>query len=199
MEFVDGMTEVPDDKLATIVTYLQMFERPEQRPVPAPDGVTLHHHETPDLDWYRTLFRAVGGDYLWESRLKMEDARLIAHLSSSNVSVWSVRKEGQDLGLLELEWKDSDCELSFFGLAQPLIGGGVGRWLMNHAIEFAFERPIQRFFVHTCTLDSAQALSFYIRSGFTPYRRAVEIMQDPRLGGYYTADAAPQIPYLVKG
>ncbi len=198
MEFVDGLTEIPDDKLATIVTYLQMFERPELRPAAAPEGVSLQRHDAPDLSWYRTLFRAVGGDYLWVSRLETPDADLSAHLNHDNVSVWSVRKNGEDLGLLELEWKDGECELSFFGLAQPLIGGGVGRWLMNQAIEFAFERPIERFFVHTCTLDSAQALPFYIRSGFSPYRRALEIMQDPRLGGYYAADAAPQLPYLVK-
>ncbi|MBT8155232.1 GNAT family N-acetyltransferase [Epibacterium ulvae] len=197
MTITDGITELPAGKLAAVVTYLQMFDRPETRAVTAPAGVTLQPHAAPDAEWYRTLFRLIGEDYLWFSRLERDGAELAAHLAKDSVEVWSVQKDGADLGLLELEWQaGGDCELSFFGLSPALIGGGIGRWLMNHAINRAFARPVSRFYVHTCSLDSAQALDFYVRSGFEPYRRAIELMEDPRLTGTIGTDKAPQIPLI---
>lgn len=197
MEFPDGITELPAGKLAAVVTYLQMFERPTARGLSSPDGVTLKKHVAPSVDWYRRLYRLVGEDYLWFSRLERDDAELAAHLAQDSVEVWSVQKGGADLGLLELEWQGAgDCELSFFGLSPELIGGGIGRWLMDHATGRAFSRPIERFYVHTCTLDSAQALGFYCRSGFTPYGRAIELMDDPRQTGSIAKGKAPQIPLI---
>jgi hypothetical protein len=68
---------------------------------------------------------------------------------------------------------------------------------MNEAIRRAFRHPIRRFFVHTCSLDHPSALSFYVRSGFTPYRRAIEVADDPRLTGHLPLETAPQIPVLA--
>lgn len=195
MTLPDGMTELAPGKIASVVTYLQMFTRPAPREVTLPTGLSVQRQMAPSVEWYRDLYRLVGEGYLWFSRLEMADDDLAAHLAREQVEVWSVVRDGCDLGLLELEWFDNgDCELSFFGLAPDLVGGGVGRWLMEHALERAFGRPIERFFVHTCTLDSPQALGFYERSGFVPYGRAIEIVDDPRNRGLIAADKALQIP-----
>jgi ribosomal protein S18 acetylase RimI-like enzyme len=77
-----------------------------------------------------------------------------------------------------------------------VIGRGAGRLMMNAAIRRAFAKPIHRFVVHTCSLDHPEALGFYIRSGFVPYRRAIEIADDPRLAGHLSPHAAPQVPIL---
>jgi hypothetical protein len=50
--------------------------------------------------------------------------------------------------------------------------------------------------VHTCTLDHPNALGFYLRSGFTPYARSVEIADDPRLHGVLPRSAAPHVPVM---
>ncbi|TNE64949.1 MAG: GNAT family N-acetyltransferase [Rhodobacteraceae bacterium] len=193
----DGLHELPSGKLAAIVTYLEMFARPTPRPVPEQPGLELIRHKAPDLDWYRVLYRRVGEDWLWFSRMYMQDAKLSAILTDPDVEVYSARKDGVDLGLLELDFRDPDnTELAFFGLDTSLIGGGTGRWLMEHALDKAFARPIKRFFVHTCTLDSPQAVEFYIRSGFVPYGRAIEVMDDPRMNGPLSETAAPQIPRI---
>lgn len=193
----DGLHELPSGKLAAIVTYLEMFKRPDPRPVPEQPGLELIRHEAPGLDWYRALYRRVGEDWLWFSRMYMPDAKLSAILSDPDVEVYSARKDGVDLGLLELDFRDPDnTELAFFGLDASLIGGGTGRWLMEHALDLAFAHPIKRFFVHTCTLDSPQAVGFYIRSGFAPYGRAIEVMDDPRINGPLAKTAAPHIPLI---
>lgn len=180
-----------------MVTYLEMSQRPAPRDVAAPEGVTLLAHEAADLAWYRGLYRAVGEDWLWFSRLYMEDAALAAILHHKDVEVYALRKDGRDLGLLELDFRDPDnTELAFFGLSKELIGTGAGRWMMERALDLAFKRPIRRLFVHTCTLDSPQAVGFYIRSGFVPYGRAIEVMDDPRMNGPVRGDAAGHIPKI---
>jgi len=193
----DGYHDVPPGKVAAVVTHLEMTARPAPRAVP-PVAAELVAHERPDPGWYRELFLRVGGvDWLWFSRLGLSDSDLHAVTHDPQVEVWSVRREGADLGLLELDFRQQGaCELAYFGLAGPLQGQGVGRWLMDHAIGRAWARPISRFHVHTCTLDSPAALAFYIRSGFTPYRRQVEIADDPRLIGQLPCSAAPQVPII---
>ena len=67
---------------------------------------------------------------------------------------------------------------------------------MDKAIQLAWAEPIDRFWVHTCTLDHPRALAFYMRSGFTAYRRELEVADDPRLTGVLPREAAPQIPII---
>ncbi len=197
MDINNGMYELPSGKVAAVVTYLQMSAPPKMKNLPAPENLALVRYETPEVEWYLALFRRVGAEYLWASRLQMDQQKLAEHLAQNNVEVWAVERDATALGLLELEWtQENSCELSFFGLAPELIGAGVGRWLMQHAITRAFSREIQRFFLHTCTLDSAQALAFYRRSGFEPYKRGVEVMDDPRHTGDIDPKNAPQIPLL---
>jgi hypothetical protein len=68
---------------------------------------------------------------------------------------------------------------------------------MNRALEKVWQRPISRFWVHTCTLDHPNALAFYMRSGFVPFRRQIEIAPDPRLQGVSLA-SRERTPVLAK-
>ncbi|MCX8227148.1 MAG: GNAT family N-acetyltransferase [Sulfitobacter sp.] len=193
----DGYHDVPAGKLAMVVTHLQMHAAAPIRAVPLPDGVTLRQ-VTPTFEWYRDIFHRVGAqDWLWFGRLKMSDAELNAILTDPDMAFYTLSKDGQDEALLELDFRQSgECELAYFGLTSKLIGAGAGRYLMNHAIATAWAKPIKRFHVHTCTIDSPQALAFYIRSGFTPYRRQIEVDDDPRLTGMLGGDAGPHVPII---
>lgn len=192
----DGFHDVPPGRVATVVTHLEMTAPATVRGIDLPDGLTFRRVEKPDVDWYRTLFRRVGAeDWLWFSRLQMSDQELADIVQHELVEVYAVSDGAQDLGLLELDFRlEADCELAFFGVAKDLIGRGVGRFLMDRAIELAWARPIKLFHVHTCTLDSPQALGFYIRSGFQAVRQQIEVAPDPRLNDLIAREAAPQIP-----
>jgi len=91
---------------------------------------------------------------------------------------------------------DEAAELAYFGLVESAFGSGAGRWLMNEAIGRAWARPIRRLFVHTCTFDHAGAIAFYVRSGFRPYKYGIEVIDDPRLTGVLSREAAPHIPLI---
>jgi GNAT superfamily N-acetyltransferase len=174
-----------------------MREKPPLRPGPSAPSWRLARFTDPDLDRYRAMFHRVGDEELWAGRMLMPQAELEGFLTDRRVEIYVLVSEGSDDGLLELDFRiDRECELSLFGVAAPLIGTGAGRWLMNHGVEIAWSHPIERFWVHTCTLDHPNALGFYQRTGFTPYQRKVEIYDDPRVLGLTRPDAAPRVPML---
>ncbi|MCK0196557.1 GNAT family N-acetyltransferase [Ancylobacter sp. 6x-1] len=200
---LDGYTTVPPGKIACIVTFLEMTARPAPLPERGTDGFTLDRVEAPDPGWYRALFRRIGEDWLWFSRLRMNDAALCAIIGHPDVGVHVLRRAGADLGLVELDFRvPGEVELAFVGLVPELVGSGAGRFLMNRALDLAFaSRPERvqpkRVHVHTCTLDHPGALPFYIKAGFRPVGRAVEIADDPRAGGVLAPDAARHFPMLT--
>ncbi len=198
MAFPDGFIDVPPGKIAAIITYLEMLRPAAARPAPALPDIGLRHVEAPEAAWYRKLYARVGAqDWLWSSRLEFPVLDLEAVIQHPGVQIYALTENGNDEGLLELDFRvEGACELAFFGLTRGLIGRGAGRFLMNQAIALAWARPIQRFWLHTCTLDHPDAVGFYMRSGFTPFRRQIEIADDPRLDGVLPETAAPQMPII---
>jgi GNAT superfamily N-acetyltransferase len=192
----DGYSDVPAGKVAAIVTHLEMTERPSAVADPARPW-TLRKVETPGLDWFRDLNRRVGEQWLWFSRMRMSDAELAAAIQAPLVEIHALVREGRDEGLLELDFRDAgQCEIVYFGVAAPLIGSGAGRWLRNRALELAWSRPVKRVWLHTCTFDHPSALSFYQRAGFRPFRRQIEVADDPRLDGTAPRSAATHVPII---
>ncbi len=192
-----GYSDVTPGCIASVVTCLEMREKPTEAPIPLPEGFSLRPFSERDPDLYRSLFRKVGANWLWFSRLVMSDEMLISVLHSSSREIYCVHHNGQDVGLVELDFSEPDeAELAFLGLTQDVTGKGIGRAVMSAAIALAWAKPVQRFWVHTCTFDHPSALGFYIRSGFTPYARRVEVQTDPRLSGHLPLDAAPHVPLL---
>ena len=194
-----SLTRVPDDQIATIVTSLQMVERPRPRPAPSSRlNLRLDRWREPSPERYRTLFRRVGAPWLWFSRLVMSDAALTAIIHDAGIEIFAVTdRQGIEIGLLELDFRQAEaCELSFLGLVPELTGKGEGRWLMAQALALGWRKDVSRLWVHTCTLDHPSALGFYRAQGFVPFARAVETFADPRLAGVLPPDAAPQIPLI---
>ena len=194
----DGFHDVPTGKIAAVVTSLEMFERPSLRPEAAGAGWTLARLEPPDAEDYLDLYRAVGTDWLWFTRLVTSRGQLLSDILDPKVEVYRLSAPGGEVGILELDFRQPEtCELVYFGVTGGLIGGGAARWMMNRAIERAWSQPIKRFWVHTCTLDHAGAPDFYVRSGFRAYRREIEIADDPRLIGLAPLGSAPHVPVIL--
>ena len=194
-----GLTPVPDEQVATVVTTLEMRAAPPRRPLPeAP--LALQRWPAPDLAKYRALFARVGAPWLWFSRLAMDDAALAAIIHDPAIEVSAVLDRGRiEVGMLELDFRaEGACEVSYFGLVPELAGRGHGRWLMAHALAQAWRPDVGRVWVHTCTLDHPRALGFYRAQGFVAVKRTVETFADPRLSGLLPEDAAPHVPLLSR-
>ena len=191
----DGFHDIPPGKVAMVVTFLEMHT-PRQRGVPLPDGLKFEEMD-PDVASYRNLYRRVGDDWLWYGRNLLPDADLASILNDPRTRYFTLMKDGVAEALLELDFRqEGACELAYFGLTSKLIGTGAGAYLMDSAVEHAFAAPISRFHVHTCTIDSQQALPFYQRSGFTPIMQKIEIAEDPRIDHGYDRALAPHVPII---
>ncbi len=189
--------ELPPGKLANVVTCLEIKTNPQVEAKALPKDYSLRRVDVDDLNSYRKIFRKVGEDLMWFSRLIMPDEKLAAILGHPAVESFVLDHNGTLVGILELDFKDlPNCELAFFGLAKEAIGGGMGRALMNVAIAKAWEKPINRLWVHTCHFDHPNALGFYKRSGFVPYGLMVEIHDDPRLSGKLPRHASPHVALI---
>ena len=193
-----ALIPVDDGELATIVTTLEMTRRPPLRPLPA-SPLRLVRWATPEPEKYRTLFRRVGGPWLWYSRLAMDDAALSAIVHDAGVEVYAVTdRAGIEVGLLELDLRHAGaCELSYFGLVPELAGRGHGGWLMAEAMARCWRPGVTRVWVHTCTLDHPAALGFYRKQGFVAVKRTIETFPDPRRLGLLPVEMGAHIPYLA--
>lgn len=193
----DGYTEVPAGKLVNVVTYLEMRTPQPIPPSAATSEFTVRQVARPDLDWYRSLYREIGEPWLWFSRLRLSDDDLSAILHDPATDVFALSHSGADRGLLEFDRRSfPDIELAFFGLTQDLIGKGAGRALLAYCLPLAWEHHPQRVWLHTCTSDHPAALAFYRKLGFVPYKRTIEIADDPRVTGEIPRTAAPHVPMV---
>lgn len=213
-----GYSPLQPGQVANVVTCLEMLTPPPPRAPRASDAsLALTPWQRPSLDAFRALFRLVGQDWLWHSRLHMADAKLRAILDDADVDLYRLMEGDAVLGLLELDFREAgQCELSFFGLVPGAIGKGAGRFLVDRGIALAWNRgpdsqgmgkqaisrqpisrqAISRMWVHTCTFDHPAALGFYQKAGFKPYAFMVEVQDDPRLTGHLPRSAAPHVPLI---
>ena len=193
-----ALIPVANDVLATIVTTLEMRRRPPLRPIPG-SRFRLVRWERPAIDRYRTLFARVGAPWLWFSRLVMAEPMLSAILDDPLIQVHAViDPAGIEVGMVELDLRQpAACEISYFGLVPELAGQGHGRWLMAETLARAWNKGVERVWLHTCTLDHPGALGFYRAQGFAAVKRTIETFPDPRISGVLPRDAAPQIPLLA--
>ena len=187
------MSAVPAGHVAAVVTYLEMDEAPADLAAPA-SPLRIERLAGIDPDRYRALFRRVGAQWLWFSRLAMSDAELHAKLAEVHV----VRgPDGGDVGFIELDFREPGrCSIRFLGLVPELAGQGHGRWLFAETLRRAWAPGVEKVTVHTCSLDHPAALPAYLRAGFVAKRRAFESFPDPRLAGLLPRDVAPQIPLV---
>ena len=193
---LDGYTALPKGKLASIVTSLEM-----RRPFPAamPGGRSvLRRVPQPDVEIYRDLYRRIGEPWLWFSRLKMTAEELRAIIRHPAVEVFDIVDEASSVcGLVELDMRVAgECELAFFGVVPDAVGKGLGRAAMTETIARVAATSADRFWVHTCTLDHESALTFYVRSGFRPFARSIEVFDDPRTTGVVPRESAARVPII---
>jgi GNAT superfamily N-acetyltransferase len=182
-----------------VVTYLEMFERPSPRVLPAPSGkLALMRAEACSVSFYRYLYETVGTPWVWFERRQMSDAALAAELAKLSTEIFVIYAGGVPAGYFELDCADlHETELCYFGLIPEFIGRRLGPFLLNAAIEQAWSRPIERFWVHTCTFDHPRALPLYQRAGFVVYAQRKVSFADPRERGILPRSLRhPRLPPL---
>jgi GNAT superfamily N-acetyltransferase len=195
---LDGYTDLPPGKIASVVTFLGMRARPAPRAeAPGAEAFRLERLTGAWSGLYRKVFSTLGERWMWFSRTEMPDVELKALLDDPRIEAYALIGPDGPCGLLDLDFREAGaCEIVFFGVYDALVGKGAARWLMNRGLEKAWRDGVGHVWLHTCHFDHPKALDFYRRSGFSPWKLAIEVVDDPRLSGHMRRDAAPHIPLI---
>lgn len=190
---------MPPGKLRQVVTFMEMTQPPwcggaaPANPPPRADASVALIDEV-SLGDYRALHRTVGEVWLWWERRAMSDADLGAILADPEIEIRFLYVGGDLVGFSELDRGGAgEVKLAYFGVAPAFIGAGLGRYLLQETLAAAWASRPCRVWLHTCDHDHPQAVAFYRRAGFRPYRIEEVVIDDPRSLGLLPADAAPQI------
>ncbi|SHI36179.1 hypothetical protein SAMN04488012_101135 [Palleronia salina] len=191
----EGHHGVPKGMLAAVVTHL-VCHRPAPAQ-PAPAGVRLRRETRMPAATYRDLFRLIGRDWLWTSRLMLGDDDLLDVILDPKVELYLVESDNGPLGMVELDFREeNNPQIAFFGLTPAAVGRGIGSWLMPEVQRRIFDRGAKTVRLNTCSLDSPKAIPFYMKHRFEAERREVNIFPDPRAIGVLDSEAAPMVPAL---
>ncbi len=168
-------------KVETTVTFLKMQERSHEHVQPPSNlKIALMRLEKPPVAYYRYLYSAVGENYDWVDRKALSDEKLLAEIDVEGVNIYVAYVGGVPAGYFELDARKKDqVWLAYFGITQPFIGTGLGKWLLCEAIATAWLGEPKSVHVETCTLDHPRALPLYQRMGFEVYERQERIMVVP--------------------
>ena len=195
----EPQTPLPPGKLSDVSTYLEMTARPLRPPLPTPPGkLALMRAENCTVSFYRYIYDAVGEPWLWFERRLWSDQRLAAYLARPEIEVSVLYVGGVPAGYFELDRSvKGEVELAYFGLVGDFIGRGYGGFLLQAAVDSAWQGEVRRLWVHTCTYDHRRALGNYQRAGLVVYQRVPVVFDDPRLTGALPRDAKhPLLPPL---
>jgi ribosomal protein S18 acetylase RimI-like enzyme len=170
--------------MSTAVTtwYLEQTSPGDLRPsaVPAPAaGVSVVRAEVPSPELGRFLYTAVGSDVAWTDRLPWPRERWREWLSGAGREIWVAYERGTPAGYVELDGQGGDrgtgvVEIAYFGLLPDFRGRGIGGHLLSLGTARAWDLagrwpgrpPVERVWLHTCSLDGEHALANYRRRGF---------------------------------
>ena len=179
--------------LEVMITYLEMRRRPSRSlRLPAPEGTAILQAYRPTSSFYRYLYCHVGEPWLWYERRAMDNETLRAIIHDPAVSIHVLYINGVPAGYVELDSRvNHEIELAYFGLLPEFIGRELGPWLLNWALDTAWNRKPSRIWVNTCNLDHSKALLCYQRAGFEPYRQEFIRIRDPRLEPYWNTSPRP--------
>ncbi|HJQ18878.1 MAG TPA: GNAT family N-acetyltransferase [Gemmatimonadaceae bacterium] len=162
----------PTRRVEVVRTYLTLDAPAELRASTAvhPEA-QLERRDPCPVALYRRLYHDVGERWFWHERLKWTDAELEDHLANPRVAVWELLVRGESAGYFELyRHEDASVEIDYLGLTAPFIGRGLGGLMLTRAVEEAWALGATRVWLHTCTLDSPNALPGYQARGFRPYK-----------------------------
>ena len=154
----------------TTVWNLEMAENPgvvaEHR-----DDVLLLEATEPAPELAKFFYVEVGRDYNWRVRTGWTREQWAEEAESANHHLWSCWVGGSPAGYFTLEEHSEgvggNTELVHFGLLPRFHGRGIGRWLLTKVIETGWALPsTTRLWLHTCSLDGANAKANYLARGF---------------------------------
>jgi GNAT superfamily N-acetyltransferase len=160
-------------RVEVVRTYLALDDPSQLVPSKASDPRARVERRSPcPVAVYRRLYKKVGEKWNWHERASWSDEKLAAKLAQPNIAVWELMVGDESAGYFELERHSDDAvEIVYFGLIERFIGRGLGGFMLARAAQEGWAMGAARVWLHTCTLDSKQALPGYKARGFREFKK----------------------------
>ena len=160
--------------------YLEMTDPSQLQDVTESNALELKEAKVKQYQVNRFLYTYIGEAWQWFDKLDWSDAQWRDWSERDTLRTWIAYESGSIAGYFELDkTADSEIEIAYFGLAPKFIGKGYGGYLLSQAVKAAWSwQGTQRVWLHTCTLDHANALNNYRARGFQLYREEVEEIKE---------------------
>lgn len=161
----------PEFQLVKVKTWYLKFNGQ----IPAlPDNAEVRHWTDIDYQEYLKLYTSVGKEWGWTGRLLKPLDELKAILNSDANEVWLFEVGGKLKGFFEIDYSSSKkVEIVYLGLLPDEIGKGLGKSLLNSAINIAAHNN-NAVWLHTCEYDHPNALSTYLKAGFSIKSQSID-------------------------
>ncbi|MEA3557903.1 MAG: GNAT family N-acetyltransferase [Candidatus Thermoplasmatota archaeon] len=139
--------------------------------------IDIRKREKVGKEEHRMLYAAVGKEYRWVDRLIIPEDELQSILDDEMVELHTLHVDGKLAGYYELDRRrEEEVEISYLGLLPAYIGKGLGKILLENALDMAWKGGPERVWLHTCEWDHPGAIPLYLKAGFRIYDHRV-IMQ----------------------
>jgi GNAT superfamily N-acetyltransferase len=167
-------------RMNLLVTYLELLAPPaEHAALAMPPGELQVEAERLSVEDYLALYRAIGGPFDWDQRLRMPRAALADALMAEATRTFVLREAGRPVGLCEFDgFRGEEVELVHFGLVPDVYGRRLGPFLLDWCLRTAWGPATRRIWLHTDTNDHPKAMATYGRAGFKAYMQKMESFPD---------------------
>jgi len=137
-----------------------------------PENLKIYLDEERDININKFFYRQVGKDHFWRDRLLWSDKEWKKYIGNKNLETGIMKISGELAGFYEQEFHQgqNEVELIQMGILKQYQGKKFGSLLLKYIIQCAFNRNIERLYVHTCSLDHKYALNNYLSKGLKIFK-----------------------------
>ena len=125
-----------------------------------------------DVNINKFFYRQIGKDHFWRDRLLWPDKEWHKYVDNINLETGVMKFKDELIGFYEQEFHKTknEIELIQMGILKGYQGKKFGSLLLEYIIHKAFNKSVERLWVHTCSLDHKHALNNYLSKGFKIFK-----------------------------
>jgi len=147
-------------------------DKKPQQLIILPKNIEIFQETKKDINLNKFFYRQIGRDHFWRDRLLWSDKEWEKYINNKNLETGIMKINDNLVGFYEQEFhkNKNEIELIQMGILKEHQGKKLGSFLLNHIIQKAFNRGVERLWVHTCSLDHQHALSNYLSKGLSIFK-----------------------------
>ena len=142
------------------------------KPPVTPRKINVYLDKERDININKFFYRQIGRDHFWRDRLLWSDKEWGKYVDNNNLDTGIMKLDGELIGFFEQEFhkEKNEIELIQMGILKEYQGKKFGSFLLKYIVHKAFDKNVERVWVHTCSLDHRHALDNYLSKGFKIFK-----------------------------